>query len=364
MRNTNWIFSQNAGLQFSPTPTSFTNAQMNTYEGSSSISDLSGNLILFSDGVKVWDSAGTVRATGLFGHSSSTQSALIIPDPGSPSRYYIFTADGDSGANNHLNAVRIDTASWAVAPLSAVMTTPLPPTTAFSGTERLTAIRHKNGKDFWVLTVIQRITTPANDIMPALLRVFLVSAAGVAFVGDQPLNCLVGDIGYLKARPGGKRIALAEFCTRRVYCWKFSNITGVVDLTSVITIGVPQPSIGLDRFPYGVEFSNERDLIYFSTLFPLSVSTPNYIFQYQISSSNLLIVGTYPNATAPTSSLAALQYAPDGKIYIAQENTNQLGVINSPNVAGPGCNVTFNALPLPVTAKCNLGLPNFVRDLF
>ncbi len=100
-RGNNWVFGGNAWINFSTTaPTAGTSA-MNQQEGSSSISDLNGNLLFYSDGVTVWNAQHQVmpNGTGLPGHFSSTQSSMIVPFPGDLKRYYLFTMDVIGGSN-------------------------------------------------------------------------------------------------------------------------------------------------------------------------------------------------------------------------------------------------------------------------
>src|SRR4051812_41956466 len=78
----NWVFGNKGGLTFTPTPVAFTTA-INTLEGSASISDQSGNLRFYTDGMTVYDKNNGImpNGTGLLGGSSATQSALIVPWP-------------------------------------------------------------------------------------------------------------------------------------------------------------------------------------------------------------------------------------------------------------------------------------------
>ena len=91
-----WYFGRNAGLDFSgDTPLPLHNGQINTYEGCSTISDGAGNLLFYTDGMKVWNRTHMLmkNGTGLAGHPSSTQSGLIIKKPGSETLYYVFSID-------------------------------------------------------------------------------------------------------------------------------------------------------------------------------------------------------------------------------------------------------------------------------
>ena len=95
----NWYFGELAGLSFNTNnPVPLLNGKLITSEGCATISDPNGNLLFYTDGVTIWDRRHEVmlNGQGLLGHSSSTESALIIPKPGSKSRFYVFTIDQPS----------------------------------------------------------------------------------------------------------------------------------------------------------------------------------------------------------------------------------------------------------------------------
>ncbi|MHA1342163.1 MAG: hypothetical protein ACTSO2_19505, partial [Promethearchaeota archaeon] len=70
-------------------------------EGCATISDKFGHLLFYTDGITVWNKNHRVmkNGEGLFGHVSSTQSAIIIPNPGKKNQYYIFTVDAEDSSN-------------------------------------------------------------------------------------------------------------------------------------------------------------------------------------------------------------------------------------------------------------------------
>jgi len=89
-----WYFGDYSGLLFNgkATPTPLSNGKLSTGEGCAVLTDKNGNLIFYTDGVSVWNSSHYKEFSGLKGHSSSSQSALIIPIPGTNcKRYFIFT---------------------------------------------------------------------------------------------------------------------------------------------------------------------------------------------------------------------------------------------------------------------------------
>ena len=97
-----WYFGEYAGIDFNTgTPVALTNSAMSQGEGCASISDSAGNLLFYTNGIKVWDKNHLEMPNGnnLLGHNSSTQSAIIVKKPRSSILYYIFTTDA---AHNNL----------------------------------------------------------------------------------------------------------------------------------------------------------------------------------------------------------------------------------------------------------------------
>jgi hypothetical protein len=87
----NWFFGENMGLRFnrnSPKP-AVQQGSLNTLEGCASISDANGNLLFYSDGSNAWTRTHQPmpNGTGLLGDESSTQSAIIVPNPTYPNLY-------------------------------------------------------------------------------------------------------------------------------------------------------------------------------------------------------------------------------------------------------------------------------------
>lgn len=361
--NQNWVFGQRARLDFSTSsPTASATTAIDTLEGCASISDAAGNLLMYTDGQRVWDAANAVVASGLQGNSSSTQSSIIVPVPGNAAQYYVFTADGSTGGNKHFDGRLIDTGttSWTVTPLSSLMA--MPPTTGLSSTEKLTAIQHANCRDFWVLTIVQGQQPPKAGQGAGILRVFLVSPAGVQHVADTPMRDVIYDVGYLKGSGDGRRIAIAN--RNQVLVYPFDSATGTIDLTGRLDIKVPDIPEHL-RISYGVEFSPARELLYYSVVGdsgPSISSTDGYVFQHDLLNPSVasVQVGKHVNAGGRYA-LGALQLGMDGRIYVAQDGEPFLGVIDKPSVPGTGCNLTFGALGI-APAKCFMGLPNLIPN--
>ena len=92
-RAAHWYFGWQSGIDFSQgAPVWDTTGNMMTIEGSSAISDTSGNLLFYTNGEKVWDRTHVImpNGSGLHGTQTSAQGVVIVPKPGNNKVYYIF----------------------------------------------------------------------------------------------------------------------------------------------------------------------------------------------------------------------------------------------------------------------------------
>src|SRR5256885_14257908 len=91
-----WYFGNYGGVDFnSGSPVVLTNSAMSAFEGCTSIANHNGQLLFYTDGMSVWNKNHQImyNGMGLDGNSSSTQSGVIVPQPGAGNGniYYIFT---------------------------------------------------------------------------------------------------------------------------------------------------------------------------------------------------------------------------------------------------------------------------------
>ena len=211
-QNNNWYFGSFAGLNFTsnpgqPTPSLLSNSAMIADEGSAAISDSNGNLQFYSNGVKVFNKQHQVmlNGDGLLGDISACQSSIIVPVPGNEKKFYLFTTDAVEndfengyrysiidmdGDNGNGEVVEKNTLLWA------------------SCTERLTAVRHGNGIDIWLIT---------NDNNSNIFRSWLISCNGLnptpvtSAVGIVMNQHVVTNTGFMKVSPNGKYLCQTHF---------------------------------------------------------------------------------------------------------------------------------------------------------
>ncbi|MEW6467848.1 MAG: PKD domain-containing protein [Bacteroidota bacterium] len=347
-----WYFGNNAGCAFtSSPPVPATGGQVNTIEGSATISDANGNLLFYTDGQRVWNRnhIQMPNGFGLMGNASSTQSGVIVKRPGSNNIYYVFTADAQVGPGG-IRYSEVDMNLQAgfgdvTANKNVLLYTP--------STEKICAIRHCNNTDVWVVTH----RWGSNQF-----SAYLVTAAGVNVTPVNSNNGTVhsgssaNTIGYMKVSPDGNKLAVAVRYTTGggqpgyVELFDFNNQTGVVSNGFVLS------NI---QYAYGVEFSPNSQLLYAAR------SQPIAIYQWNLcAGTNAQIIASQVQVGTSTVGWAgSLQLGPDNKIYHPRYLSSWLGVINNPNTIGVGCNWVDQGVSIaPMT--CQLGLPNFVGSYF
>jgi gliding motility-associated-like protein len=366
----NWYFGNRAGLNFSTcTPTILTNGQVNTLEGVATISDINGNLLFYTDGITVWNKQHLImqNGTGLFGNSSSAQSAVIVPKPGNPNIYFIFTTDDiyssfNRGLNYSIVDITLNGGLGAVTNKNIFLFADV--------RERLAAIKHQNNTDFWIVTralestnyYSWQITSSGVTAIP------VISATNNFF----PYNGAEGlAIGCLRASSDGKFLFCGLFGNKLSELGNFSDSTGQVTNAFKFSNNVINSTrLGITG-SYGAEFSPNNKYLYVSSGYDANTGTNTYLTQYDLSNfdstsianSRVFIDSGYSATNPNIGNFWALQLAKNGKIYIAQEDEQSLSVINNPNNLGAACNFVLNGQSLGFRVS-KLGLPTFIQSYF
>ncbi|HEY9169113.1 MAG TPA: T9SS type B sorting domain-containing protein [Lutibacter sp.] len=393
-----WYFGNEAGVNFnSGVPVALTDGKLITNEGCASISDKDGNLLFYTDGSTVWNKIHQImpNGSGLLGHSSSTQSAIIIPNPSNPFSYYIFTVDQpddknadddpynnkDDEKNDGLNYTEVNMnlngGLGGINPSKKnihliTYNKNDSKEAAFKCSEKITAVQHDDGISYWVIThfinnfYAFKITKSGVQAKPVISN----TSTTIPITGY-----LNNAIGYLKSSPNGKKIAIAHASakstqnsgpkghpvrdTGKVLLYNFDNSSGKVS---------NQISLLNSENPYGLDFSSKSKKLY------VTVNNANAdgiiegssLYQFDLESNNI-----------PTSKIlikkndfnaGALQLAIDEKIYRSGYNSAEVGyghlsVINNPEADGLNCDFKENAIFLN-GKKAKLGLPPFIQSLF
>ncbi len=229
------------------------------------------------------------------------------------------------------------------------------------GTGRMNAVRHANGRDWWL-------------IFPELRRniyyVTLLTPDGFS----EPVKQIVDGseetygIGQLYFSPDGSKIAVNSFHTLNqpdgghISIMDFDRCTGLIGDAVHDEIA----SFGLS---FGVSFSPSGRFVYASNglnMYQYDTQAADVIGSRQVVAEYDGYLYYYPEDTAQTfgwpTYLAHMGLAPDGKIYITagSGSNRKMSVIHYPDQLGPACFVDQHAVHITTNYKSTMpNFPNF-----
>lgn len=338
-----WYFGTNAGLNFNTgVATALEDGELITAEGCATSCDENGNLLFYTDGQTVWDKEHNImpNGTGLMGDWSATQSAIIVPSPGSSNIYYIFTID--AWQNNLQNGLRYSIVDLNLNGGLGDITSTKNILLHDLVCEKIAAVANYNETSVWVIAhgwnnnefYSYKLSSTGIDPNP------VVSSVGISHSSSTGYR---SSIGYMNISPSRDRLAVAIRDLETVELFDINRYTGTI--SNPINI-----SVNCNNGVYGVDFSNNSNVLYVST---------HYcgIYQYDISSNNETIIQN-SQYNIPNSSVefGGIQLGPNGKMYVARKLVNYLGVIENSNNLGADCDYNQNGVFLG-SGESHTGLP-------
>lgn len=340
-----WCFGREAHLEFygkqdnqHGRPTG-----MVTEEGCATVANAAGELLFYTNGRFIWNRRHQQMSNGfgLMGHESSSQSCLVVKKPGSASLYYIFTVDAaESEYANGLNFTIVDMErdnglGEVVERNVHLMKGPQ---------EKLTATRHSNGQDIWVISY---------DAKNERFLAYLLTSTGVK--GKPMLSELGQDknttnkldqanIGCIRLDREGKQLAMA-YRRELLLLYSFDAQTGKLRPSHQ---PIPLPNV------YGVEFSPQGQFLYGSTM-----GQKGELWQYDLRQKDQS--GSLPahRLDEQEYSLGSIQFDPYGQLLVAQYGQRYLGRIAQPELPGDSSAYQTKGLSWTEGGKSLLGLPQF-----
>ena len=351
-RNNVWCFGDSALIDFNsgvPIPGI---SSLDTRGTCVSIADTNGNLLFYGNtraatagsyNTLVWNKNNQLMMHGdSIAGDGWYHELVIVPDPGDDSLYYVFSIGvtysigllysvvdmrGDNGLGevtqkniSLLNGIRL--------------------------VDCLTAIKHGNGRDWWVIARPSPVQQPTYNNS---WYTYLISPSGISNVNIQYVGSLNGtNNGNITFYSDSSKLAFTNL-GGMIELYDFDRCTGLI--SNPVNIE-PQIPVQPNPMYWSSEFSPSGRYLYVS-----ASTTPSTLWQFDtwapnIDSTKTLIWQTfYPPYTA-----GALKRGPDNKIYMScawsdssgnfnypypdsafyLENMN-LSVINSPDSAGLAC---------------------------
>jgi len=352
--DSNWHFGLQASVSFATGVPVVQPTAMRTYEAAASISDAAGQLLFYSNGEKVWNrnhalmpNGGAISATGF----SSTQGVLIVPHPADPTLFYVFlTDDMENQLAQGLRYTLVDMKlANGLGDVTGASTRLPTPTLTSKVAEKLTAVRHANGRDYWIVVHGWENNSFFTFLLTAngLVDNPVVSNVGPVLDGTSGQTAYSNAAGHLRASPDGRHLAMAALY-RDVGLYDFDPATGQV--AHYVALALPATNQPLR---YGVEFSADNSRLY------AVVASPNQDFSIvqadMQAGSEAAIASSCRVIGTGNTGMGGLLRAPTGKIYLA--GYTSLHAINAPNTLGMACDFQLNALLLNGAATI-YNLPN------
>jgi len=337
-----WHFGYGYGLDFNSGEAVQITGAMSTNEGCTAYSDSAGNLLFYSNGGgrtavsgqdpgHIWNRNHEVMydMQGIEGGGfSAAQSSVIIPAPGEPNIYYLFTVDEIEhyiDATPEILALQPNGRGFRYFKIDLSLNNGLGevveadvPLYDYSF-EGLCAIRHANGTDYWILINQGEVG----------IGVYSVTSEGVTlssvFETDTPQS------GIIKASPiAGNPLfpCCSKVAISSGQLLDFNLSTGILSDPEQL------PFIGSEAF----EFSHNSQYLY-ATSTGLATGTQQLVRYNLVSAFEQGVsVASTQEVIAPDITAYYMQMAPDMNIYYSWfdfSGVTHLGAINCANTDSP-----------------------------
>lgn len=344
-----WYFPKYAGLDFSGDTVKFLNgSQIGMSESCSSLSDSDGNILFYTDGIKLWNKFNNIVKNSNnigfgFGNTlnTSAQGAILLKHPENDTQIFLFCSDyqGRSGGLTYsIIDIHANNDSGEVIEKKIKLTNEI--------NEPITAINHQNGRDIWIVChgfkndYFYSFLLTKNGVIncPSSSQIGLVHIGGFG-------SGTVAQVG-MKSSFDGHYIVSQQYNDRTNEVFQFDSENGVLYDT------VYSKALELCAF---TSFSPNNNLLYLSY-------NDTGLVQIDIRTGKRHL--TYKPSLLQNQSLQEIQLGPDGKIYGVIDQSRDILVINKPNVPGIGCDIQLKKNILSAGLGGYQALPNFNQSYF
>lgn len=375
-QNSKWALGDSAGIDFSNSlnPQIFKSSVVG--RGSCvSISDTSGNLLFYAftragtgdSSTLVFDASHQIMQNGFSIIGKAWYDELVIvPNPGVPSSYYLFSGSMTEPIAKGFLYSKID--MTLNGGLGAVVQKNVRLHSYRNG-DCVTAIKHGNGRDWWVFSKYSNINgTTFNRFYTYLItqdsvHTPLIQNFNNATDADfQKIIFNSDGTKFMQINTGG---LMQEF--------NFDRCTGIISNPTTI---LPELPVGIHgkNFWTGAYSADDSKFYTATQIFSVSLNPTSRLFQFDLTDPNIAAsVDTLWEIQYPAQ-CGALRLAPDNKVYFStfydfgfpgypypdtaynQYNSN-LSVIIFPDSAGSACGFVPHGFSLG-GYRAYYGLPN------
>lgn len=214
--------------------------------------------------------------------------------------------------------------------------------------DMLTAVRHANGRDWWI--ILPKLNSPTY-------YVFLLSPEGIQaplVQSNLGISIIAGGWGVQAVfSPSGKKYANLS-TGAGLLVFDFDRCTG--RLSNPVHVPFPNGDVA---FAAGVAFSPNSRFLY--------ASTTDHLYQFDFKTEDFVqsktLIGEYegfvdPEETTTPVNFNQMMATPDGRIFMTCSNGSRyLHVIQKPNEKGLDCDFEQHSIKLPTFHA--FATPNF-----
>lgn len=361
-RTLNWRFGTYVGANFNLQTQEVSFLPYYSYwyswEAASSISDMDGNLLFYTDGESVFNRNDVLMAgidisnyfSLLYGHPSAIQGALIVPQPGNDNIYYVFTCEAweehflynyHRGLRYSIININGDGGLGELVEKNILLQNNVG--------ESVVATSHQNETDYWIV----------SSTLSGMMYSYLLNENGISGPIDslQSTNIFCLDINeakhpqFLKFSPQGNLIFKGGVCTGHIdytihTLIGFNNSTGIFEfdhetdiLESEIILEMTQDTT-ISLWPRAT-FSPAGNYLYVikkMALHPFWL--PSVIERYRIKYPIIeedVIQSREIFFVSESKRFMKLQITPHGNIWVSQSTNSNLhagqiiNIIQNPN---------------------------------
>jgi hypothetical protein len=378
-RDAIWCFGDSVLIDFNQSPPLFDYCATRSRGSSCSIADSAGNLLFYAHtgNLALWQTGYDKLAIVLNRNHQPMENGdsligelwyremLIVPDPGNNQRYYLFLIDITTYAKLFYSIIDL-TYNGGLGKViqKNILVDSLP---GRSVTDGIAAVKHGNGRDWWVV-----FRTSKNDgTKDNTFFKLLISPSGISPVLTQN-NIGVStytNILRLYFNHRGNEMVLIDVLGL-IELYFFDRCTGTLFGRRLINSENTFPWAYLANENWSAEFSPNDSVLYVSTEDSIS-----YLYQYNVNAINIASTKVIIDHLQSPLLGGELRMANDNRIYwcgnyyngvqfpfpwpdsVYNQYNMNLSVIENPNVLGTGCN--FQPLSFNLGGhRCYAGLPN------
>lgn len=339
-----WYFGEKFGLNFNTTPPTVLTNGSNTSssgegEGSSTICDANGQLLLYSDGINIYRGNGTSILAVNSNYNISQN--IFVPDPSNANRYYFIHPWAVNSSTNDVQGIKYSILSATSSTNGAVVSGNV--TLTSSGvTQGLTVIPDNGTGTSTGYWLVSHRTGSSNFIVWHLTSGGFSAPVTYNVGFSAPASTAL--VSMMKTNSCFNQIAVTYFNSGRVQVLDFNNATGAI--TTVL--------YDITNFEnnqtYGVEFSPNGRILYVSLNGEGSAGADCRLYQF-----NLTVGGANINLASSRHTLdntgpgggvnrfGAVQLGPDNNIYMVMHrdwgnNGGGVSYVDNADVFGASAN--------------------------